>query len=153
MPRKLKKKKISLPESEIGEPQTGDKTIPTYQGIMEGYSPYPNMPVYQNPTLDRMPEATTMAPGFKEPMEIKEGGVVNEKEEKTPTQVIKENTTKDAAKIFIEEKIKARNEQIKRKTGQNYFDFVNGGLAKSSKNKKVRGSGAAIKGVRSAKIS
>ena len=68
-------------------------------------------------------------------LEVKEGGIINEKEEKTPTQVIKENTPKDAAKIFIEEKIKARNEQIKRKTGQNYFEFSEGGVTDSSKSK------------------
>jgi hypothetical protein len=68
-------------------------------------------------------------------LEVKEGGIINEKEEKTPTQVIKENTTKGAAKIFIDEKIKARNEQIKKKTGQNYFEFSEGGVTDSSKSK------------------
>ena len=68
-------------------------------------------------------------------IEVKEGGIINEKEEKTPTQVIKENTTKGAAKIFIDEKIKARNEQVKKKTGQNYFEFSEGGVTDSSKSK------------------
>jgi hypothetical protein len=68
-------------------------------------------------------------------LEVKEGGIINEKEEKTPSQVIKENTTKGAAKIFIEERIKARNEQVKKKTGQNYFEFSEGGVTDSSKSK------------------
>ena len=34
-------------EDEYGEPQTGEKEIPLYQGIKQGYDIYESMPVYQ----------------------------------------------------------------------------------------------------------
>ena len=50
-------------------------------------------------------------------------------QEKSAMDVIKENTTKDAAKIFTEEKIKNRNEKNFKKTGQYFFKLRGGGIA------------------------
>ena len=108
MAKKPIKKKIS-DKQPVGDETVGFETIYT-----------PNMPTIGG----------TLPPGFANPIEIKDGGMTGDKEEKTPSQIIKENTPKDAAKIFIEERIKARNEQVKKKTGQNYFEFSDGGMTK-----------------------
>lgn len=117
MPRKTIKKKIS-------EEKSNDMTD------------YPIGPGKEFPVNSNMPMIGGInPPGFNNPQEIKEGGVAGGKEEKTPSQVIKENTPKDAARIFIEERIKNRNELKKRKEGQYYFEFSEGGINDSSKSK------------------
>ena len=113
MAKKPIKKKIS------DKQPVGDETVE----FEEIYTP--NMPTIGG----------TLPPGFANPIEIKDGGMTGDKEEKTPSQIIKENTPKDAAKIFIEERIKNRNELKKRKEGQHYFDFNEGGVTDSSKSK------------------
>ncbi len=50
-------------------------------------------------------------------------------QDKSAMDIIKENTTKDAAKIFTDEKIKNRNEKNFKKTGQYFFKLKGGGIA------------------------
>lgn len=136
--------KESVQGDEFQKEMDVNKTIPIYQGVPEGTYVDEFMPIIQRENyINYMPEAITMPPGFGQPVEIKDGGGVKVNEDKSAMDVIKENTTKDAAKIFTDEKIKNRNEKNFKKTGQYFFKLQKGGEMK-----KLRGGGIAIKGLK-----
>jgi len=107
-----------------------NKGVPLYQDVPFDTYVDESMPIIERENyIDYMPRAITRPPGFGEPLEIKEGGGVKTNQEKSAMEVIKENTTKDAAKIFTDEKIKNRNEKNFKKTGQYFFKLRGGGIA------------------------
>ena len=107
-----------------------NKGVPLYQDVPFDTYVDESMPIIERENyIENMPRAITMPPGFGQPVGIKEGGGVKVNQEKSAMDVIKENTTKGAAKIFTDEKIKNRNENNFKKTGQYFFKLRGGGIA------------------------